>query len=354
MRVVSLFSGAGGMDVGFEQAGVQIVFANEIMKEAAETYKVNHPNGRMIHDDIRNIMEQINEFRGADLVIGGPPCQGFSVAGKMDPEDDRNQLIMTYLDAVERVQPKAFVMENVKALGVLEKWESVRKKYLQRARQLGYHCVPFLLNATEYGVSQKRERVFFIGIKENADSYFEQHMKKLLEQQKKEAPVIRNLLFPLGRAGTKQNPDTCTAKITFAARPVMRKSPYAGMYFNGQGRPINIDGYSNTLPASMGGNKTPIVDEEYLYGEAKNDWVIDYHRGLLDGSIIPETKDAPDRLRRITIKEAAKIQTFPDDYVFCGNRGKIYAQIGNAVPCQMAEAVTRAVIAYLDAKAGFV
>ncbi len=113
MRVVSLFSGAGGMDVGFEQAGVQIVFANEIMKEAAETYKVNHPNGRMIHDDIRNIMEQINEFRGADLVIGGPPCQGFSVAGKMDPEDDRNQLIMTYLDAVERVQPKAFVMENV-------------------------------------------------------------------------------------------------------------------------------------------------------------------------------------------------------------------------------------------------
>ena len=75
---------------------------------------------------------------------------------------------------------------------------------------------------------------------------------------------------------------------------------------------------------------------------------------MLDGSIIPETKDAPDRLRRITIKEAAKIQTFPDDYVFCGNRGKIYAQIGNAVPCQMAEAVARAVIAYLDAKAGFV
>lgn len=348
IKAVSLFSGAGGMDVGFESAGVQVVFANELVKEAAETYKANHPNGMMINDDINNIMDKLDGFRGVDLVFGGPPCQGFSVAGKMDPDDERSKLIMTFLDVVERVQPKAFVMENVKALGVLGKWESIRKNYLGRARQLGYFCVPFILNATEYGVSQKRERVFFIGMKENLDPFFEHHMRELIEQQKNEAPIIKDLLLPLGRAGTEQNPDTCTAKITFATHPIMRKSPYAGMYFNGQGRPINIDGYSNTLPASMGGNKTPFVDEEYLYGEAESDWVDDYHKGLLDGSIIPEFKDAPSRLRRITIKEAAKIQTFPDDYIFCGNKGKIYTQIGNAVPCKMAEAVARAVIAYLD------
>lgn len=350
IKAISLFSGAGGMDIGFENAGIQIIFANEIMKEAAETYKANHPNRQIIHNDINNIMDKMEEFRGIDLVFGGPPCQGFSVAGKMNPDDKRNQLIMTFLDVVEKVQPKVFIMENVKALGVLEKWESIRKNYLKRAKQLGYHCIPFILNAVEYGVSQKRERVFFIGMKENLDPFFEQNLKKLIEQQKSEAPIIKDLLSTLDRAGTEQNPNTCTAKITFAAHPIIRKSPYAGMYFNGQGRPINIDGYSNTLPASMGGNKTPFIDEEYLYGKAKNDWVVDYHKGLLDGSIIPESKNAPSRLRRITIKEAAKIQTFPDNYIFCGNKGKIYTQIGNAVPCKMAEAVAKAVINYLDSK----
>ena len=348
ITAVSLFTGAGGMDIGFERAGVKTVFANELMKEAAETYNANHPGNIMVNDDINNVIDTLEEFRGVDFVFGGPPCQGFSVAGKMDPDDERSKLIFTFLDVVEKVQPKAFVMENVKALGILEKWEPIRKKYLERAQSMGYSCIPIILNATEYGVSQKRERVFFIGIKGNGDPFFEYHMRDLIEQQKQKAPVVKELLQSLGRAGTEMNPDTCTAKITFATRPIMRKSPYAGMYFNGQGRPIDIDGYANTLPASMGGNKTPFVDEEYLYGEAESDWVVEYHKGLLDGTIIPEFKDAPNRLRRITINEAARIQSFPDDYVFCGNKGRIYTQIGNAVPCNMAEAVAKAVVQYLD------
>ena len=120
------------------------------------------------------------------------------------------------------------------------------------------------------------------------------------------------------------------------------------MYFNGQGRPINIDGYANTLPASMGGNKTPFIDEEYLYGDADEDWVIGYHNGLMGKTIVPEFKEAPKRLRRITIKEAARIQTFSDDYVFVGNNGAIYTQIGNAVPCKLAEAVAKSVIEYIE------
>lgn len=128
----------------------------------------------------------------------------------------------------------------------------------------------------------------------------------------------------------------------------MRKSPYAGMYFNGQGRPVDVDGYANTLPASMGGNKTPFVDEEYLYGNAVNDWVADYHKGLMDGNIMPRNGEAPDRLRRLTVKEAARLQTFPDDYIWCGNKGSVYRQIGNAVPCRLAEAVAKAVLWYMD------
>lgn len=344
---VSLFTGAGGMDIGFENAGIEVVFANELMQEAAATYSNNRLTDVMVNDDINNVMDSLGKFQGVDFVFGGPPCQGFSVAGKMNPDDKRSKLIFTFLDVVEKIRPQAFVMENVKALGVLGKWELVRKKYLERANSLGYTCVPFILNATEYGVSQKRERVFFIGVKDNSDPFFEYVMKELLIHQKNSAPIIRDLLHSLGRAGTEYNPDTCTAKITFATRPVMRKSPYAGMYFNGQGRPIDVDSYANTLPASMGGNKTPFVDEDYLYGEASSDWVVNYHKGLLDGTIIPEFKEAPERLRRITIKEASRIQSFPDDYIFCGNKGMVYTQIGNAVPCKMAEAVAKAVLTYL-------
>ena len=346
LNAISLFSGAGGMDVGFEKSGFQILFANEMKKEAAETYKKNHNEKIMVNADINLVIDGLKKYEGVDLVFGGPPCQGFSVAGKMDPNDERSELIFTFLDVVERIQPRAFVMENVKALAVLDKWKNVRDKYLMKTNKLGYFCVPFVLNATEFGVSQKRERVFFIGIK--GDILFEPQIKNLINSQKRIAPTIKKLLRPLGRAGTKQNPDTCTAKITFASHPIMRKSPYAGMYFNGQGRPINIDGYANTLPASMGGNKTPFIDEEYLYGNAEKDWVIDYHKGLLDGSIIPEFKEAPKRLRRITINEAARIQTFPNDYVFVGNKGAVYTQIGNAVPCKLAEVVANAVAEYLQ------
>mgnify|MGYP000916890824 CR=1 FL=1 len=345
---ISLFTGAGGMDIGFERAGIKTIFANELMKEAAETYNANHPEGVMVNDDIVNVLDRLEEFKDIDFVFGGPPCQGFSVAGKMNPEDERSKLIFTFLDAVERIKPRAFVMENVKALGAFRKWSEVRQKYIDRAREIGYLCIPFILNATEYGVPQKRERVFFIGIKGNQDPFFEYNMNNLLEEQKHTAPKIKEVLKSLGRAGTESNPITCTAKITFATRPVMRKSPYAGMYFNGQGRPINIDGYANTLPASMGGNKTPFIDEEYLYGDAKEDWVVDYHRKLQNRLIEPEFKEAPPRLRRITIKEAARIQTFPDDYVFCGSKGKVYTQIGNAVPCKLAEAVAKATIRYLE------
>jgi len=342
---VSLFTGAGGMDVGFEKAGVAVIFANEIVPVAAETYRANRNESNMVNADIYSILDDMDQYAGADIVFGGPPCQGFSVAGKMDPNDDRSKLIFTFLDVVEKIRPRAFVMENVKALGALEKWEPVRRRYLERCSELGYSTTHFILNATEYGVPQKRERVFFIGFRDHLID--RSRLEKLLLDQKNQAPILRDLLKPLGRAGTEANPHTCTAKITFATNPIMRKSPYAGMYFNGQGRPMDIDGYANTLPASMGGNKTPFVDEDYLFGAATSDWVVDYHKGLMDGSITPVFEEAPKRLRRITIKEAAKIQTFPDDYIFCGNKGAIYTQIGNAVPCKLAEAVAKAVVGYM-------
>ena len=348
VKAISLFTGAGGMDVGFEKAGVEVIWANEINREASETYKLNHPHTAIVNDDINNQIEFLSQFENrVDLVFGGPPCQGFSVAGKMDPNDERSQLVWSFLDVVKVTKPKVFVLENVKALAKLEKWSEVRKKIYSISQDLGYTCIPFLLNATEYGVPQKRERVFFIGIKD--DLFFEDSLKFLLVKNKVKAKTIRETLFDLGVSGTERNPDTCTAKITFATKPIMRKSAYSGMYFNGQGRPIDIDGYANTLPASMGGNKTPFVDEEYLYGTAKSNWVEGYHQKLVDG-YKPQFEEAPSRLRRLTIKEAARIQTFPDDYIFYGSKGRIYTQIGNAVPCELAYAVAKSVVEYMEKK----
>ncbi len=338
---VSLFCGAGGMDVGFENAGITISVANEIDKYAAATYQANHTNQNMLIGDINSFMEDFKAYKGADIVFGGPPCQGFSVAGKMDPSDDRSKLIWSYLDAVEIISPKVFVMENVKALAQLDKWENVRKKYIKRATMMGYYCSFVVLNAADYGVPQNRERVFFIGSKKNIDfQIFLNNLKKY----KTEKQTLREVLLSLPPIGSEKNPNTCTAKITLASHPVLRKSPYAGMIFNGMGRPVNLNSVSNTLPASMGGNKTPIIDEDLLRNKDGEDWVTDYHRKLMEGKIKAEFKVAPPNLRRMSILEASTIQTFPPNYIFKGNKGQVYCQIGNAVPCKLAESVANAVI----------
>jgi DNA (cytosine-5)-methyltransferase 1 len=340
VKGISLFTGAGGMDVGFDGAGVEVALANEIVPYACDTYEANHPNTRLLRGDINDYMGEFTEGC-ADIVFGGPPCQGFSVAGKMNPDDERSQLIWSFLDVVDRVRPQVFVMENVKALGVLEKWKPIRSRYFERTRELGYCCHFFVLNSSDFGVSQNRERVFFIGSQEE---YEPAAFIRELNGLKKKPLSLRQLLSSLPAAGSDSNPLTCTAKITLAANPVMRRSPYAGMIFNGLGRPLNLDGVSATLPASMGGNKTPIIDSKLLEDPAAHDWVIDYHSKLRNESVNPEFGLAPDRLRRLTILESAAIQSFPPNYKFCGSKSAIYTQIGNAVPCKLAECVAKAVL----------
>lgn len=345
LTAVSLFSGAGGMDVGFEQVGIEILMANEIDEIAANTYIKNHPDTEMVVDDINNILPLFEKYKGVDIVFGGPPCQGFSVIGKMNTDDVRSQLIWSFLETVDIIKPKAFVMENVKALAVFNKWKDIREEYIARAEQLGYRCIPFIINAAEYGTPQKRERVFFIGIK--GKERFEKDFLHLLEKQKRLAPTIRELFRELGPAGTKRNPKTCNAKITYAERPVMRRIPYDCLMFNGIGRPIDPDGYSRTITASQGGNMTLIIDEEYLLDPGANNWIQDYYDKIVSGKVKPVFAEAPSRLRRLTINETKRIQTFPDDYEFCGSKTNIYKQIGNAVPCEMAKTVACAVAEYI-------
>lgn len=333
------------MDVGAQMAGFQTLIASELDKYACASFRTNHPEVGMIEGDINENIDQICNQKDWDLVFGGPPCQGFSVAGKMSPDDLRSKLVFSFCDVVKRTSPRVFVLENVKALGQLAKFENVRNEIIKRMHRAGYNTRLFILNSRDYGVPQNRERVFFVGSKFGIPPI----EIESIEQSQSKALTLREAIGHLGRAGTLGNPNVTNARITLAVNPVMRRSPYAGMLFNGQGRPLNPDTWSSTLPATMGGNRTPIIDEDHLY-DNKPSWVEDYHAMLVNGHKESSFKEVPTRLRRMTIDEAAIIQTFPSDYVFKGPQSSIFSQIGNAVPCKLAAAVFAGVKQSLDGR----
>jgi DNA (cytosine-5)-methyltransferase 1 len=341
---LSLFSGAGGMDVGFIRAGIEIVGANDIDKDACLTYEENHPKGIIKCGDINDNLMEMRQFEGIDLVFGGPPCQGFSVAGKMNPNDPRSKLLWAFMEAVELIMPRAFICENVKALAVLNKWADIRQELFSFADRLGYRYKLVILNSSDFGVPQSRERMFLIGFRDVEDI---SNLEAQFDRHKKQAPTVRDIVLPLGIAGSQNNQRTCNAKVTIAIKPVMRKSPYAGMMFNGQGRPLNPAGYSCALHASMGGNKTPIIDEAHCYF-GQDSWVEWYHSYLMNGGEPLSLDAVPKRLRRLTVDEAIRIQTFPHNYQFIGGQCSTYRQIGNAVPCDLAEVVAEVVRNFLD------
>lgn len=337
---VSLYSGAGGLDIGFAQAGFRPIFANDVNRDAVMTHnaiahvedpfwrqaKVGFAESRALHGDVREIGHHLSEGM-ADLVIGGPPCQGFSVAGKMDPEDPRSKHVFDFLGLVARIKPKVFVMENVAALAKNRRWSDVINGLRDRA-SIDYKVDLFVLNSADWGVPQARRRMFLIGTPIGSREL------KLGPGPTRSAPVtVRKALSNLPPAGLPGNSTVCSAKITLARRPILRRSPYAGMLFNGQGRVIDLDAPSPTLPASMGGNRTPIIDLDSLEERGRKPWIVDYHSDLFHRGFAPLPEVPPHvRMRRITVEEAAAIQSFPPDMKWFGSQSSQYRQIGNAVP----------------------
>jgi len=322
---VSTFTGAGGLDIGFYKAGITPVWANDIDHNAIRTYNnfFNKDHGQV--GDIRD--QELPNNADIDVVIGGPPCQGFSVAGRMDPNDPRSKHVWDYLGVVKKIKPKIFVMENVKALAVNRRWKDLRDALISAAEGLGYRTRLWILNSSHYKVPQSRERMFLVG------SMLGRKIPPPTPVSFFDPPTIRETLSKLPPYGKKGNETKCPAKITAAKNPVMRRSPYAGMLFNGQGRPLNLDAPSITLTASMGGNKTPIIDQNSLESGERN-WVEYYHQVLLDrGEVV---KQIPSHLRRLTVEESSAIQTFPEGMHFFGSNAVKYRQIGNAVPVNLA------------------
>ena len=326
------------MDLGFIRAGFRVVWANDFDYDSCETYRQNI-DSHIVYSDIDGI--PLEKIPNADLVIGGPPCQGFSVAGKMDPNDPRSKMVWHFIRIIEKKRPKYFVMENVKALGAHRRWSLTLSTILAEFSRIGYRVQYSILNAADYGVPQFRERVFFVGtcLPDGSLGFpAPTHTNNWVS--------AREVLSDLPPAGKPGNEGMCTAQIAFASQPVLRRSPYAGMLFNGQGRPINLDRPAPTMHASMGGNKTPILDLRQLRGSEEEPWIVGYHRRIMNGEM-PGQQEVPDYMRRFTVKEAARVQSFSDDFRFCGKQSSQFRQIGNAVPPRLAYCIGQTILGFM-------
>lgn len=316
--VFELFTGAGGLSSALHNSGWNLLAGVEIDKWSAKTFRFNFPDTELFEEDVRNV--DFAQFRGIDLLVGGPPCQPFSVAGKQLAKDDDRDMVPEFLRAVREIQPKAFLMENVPGL-LTQKHKPYLHELIFSFQKLGYSLDFKLLNAADYGVPQFRKRVFFVGTKENLRFTFPEAMHG--PQTKVPYISVRRALadVPIDMPNA--------AKVTYAKKPIVRPSPWAGMLVNGKGRPINLEEPSRTVPASAGGNRTHIIDREGV--------LLDYHKHLISGG--KPRKGVVENVRRLTIRESARLQSFPDEFIFLGPKTSQYSQIGNAVPPLLAKAI---------------
>jgi DNA (cytosine-5)-methyltransferase 1 len=303
VKVLSLFSGCGGMDLGFIRAGHTIIWANDIFHDAAETYRLNIGN-EIDETPIENVDKSI--LPPSDIVIGGFPCQGFSVANtKRSLSDSRNALYLQMLEVIRYVQPRYFVAENVKGILSMEKGE-VFRMILCDFMNSGYSVKYALLNAANYGVPQLRERVFIVGWRDKTDE------PKNFPPSPTHIEYPNNSIFPLKSwmtideaiAGLGE-PDGVNDSAHTCSQYKLRFNGYLGH------RVVRGDRPSPTITAR---------------GDERGGVVVIHH---------------PSNTRRMTARELACIQGFPRDFQFFGSRTSIYRQVANAVPPQLAEAVAR-------------
>jgi DNA (cytosine-5)-methyltransferase 1 len=323
LRAIDLFAGAGGLALGFREAGVETVRAVEFEPFRASSYARHSPEVELVRDDVRNV--DWSRHRGkVDVIHGGPPCQPFSSGGLRRAHSDDRNMIPAFIDAVRVVGPEAFLMENVPGLAVGDRLGYLRE-VLGAFEDSGYRIAFRALNAADFGVPQKRRRLFVVGMRGRAFRFPEE-----THGPGRALPhvAVRDVLpdHPIG----EPNP----SKVFYAKNPDLRPSPYDGHVFNGGGRPIDVSQPCPTILASAGGNKTHFFDDLGLVPE--------YHRLLMNGH--PPRTGALPGARRLSVLESALIQTFPADMVFDGPRSAQYHQVGDAVPPALAAVLARALV----------
>ena len=370
-KMVDLFAGCGGLSTGLEQAGFTPWFVNEIVDTFCNTYKKNHdlPEDHYFVGDINTLNSRIAEYKkylsNVTLVCGGPPCQGFSMANRQRVIDDpRNNLYKAYLSFLSYVRPHFFIMENVK--GMANKISEIKenfREYLGKEYQFDYA----LLKAQDFGVPQNRERLIFIGNRDGIDP------KKIfaeIEKQKRPAFVLKDALHGLPHLEARKikgQKDVECEESGFTVRDFKYPKNAFYRFINGEKNIRKLYNHKNRfnnerdveifrrLPQGANSLHKSIAD--IMPYKTRNDIFKDKYFKL-DESQICKTITShmkydcnmyihPWEARGLSPREAARIQTFPDDYIFTGPQNSWYAQIGNAVPVKLAKAIGVSLMKFL-------
>ena len=327
-NAVELFAGAGGLALGFEQAGFKEHALVEIDKYAAETLRINRPKWNVIEDDIIKVADEgISKYIPSgleiDLVSGGYPCQAFSYAGnKLGLDDVRGTMFYYFAQIVDELKPKMFLAENVRGL-ISHDGGKTLKTMVNIFESLGYNVTWHLLKSNDYNVAQKRQRVIIVGINEKYD------LRYILPKPYEYKPVLRDAL--------KDVPDSIGEQYPLKKKKVLDLVPPGG--------------YWRDLPEEIA---KEYMGKSYYSGGGRTGMArrISWDEPSLTLTCSPAQKQTerchPDETRPFTVREYARIQSFPDDWQFSGAMGQQYKQIGNAVPVEMAKAIGLSIIHTLN------
>ncbi|MEG1009494.1 MAG: DNA (cytosine-5-)-methyltransferase [Clostridia bacterium] len=330
-KSIELFAGAGGLALGLEIAGFEEIGLVEFDKIACDTLRLNRPNWNVIEEDVievskRDLLKEFNLKLGElDLLSGGYPCQSFSYAGKkMGLEDIRGTMFYYYAEFLKQLMPKMFLAENVKGLTTHDGGKTIQTM-VKVFEELGYSVQWKVLNAWDYGVAEKRQRVVIIGTRND-----------LVDKVKFKYPTPHEYK-PVLRDALKDVPDSIGAKYPESKRKIFDL--------------VSSGGYWKDLPDDvakdymkscyyMGGGRTGIARK------------ISWDEPCLTLTCSPMMKQTdrchPDESRPFTTREYARIQSFPDDWQFAGKMNNIYKQIGNAVPVELARCVGESIMDALN------
>ena len=332
MKIISLFSGCGGLDLGFENVGFKIIFANDVDEDIWETFEKNHH----LEIDKRSIVDIPSaEIPDADGIIGGPPCQSWSLAGEMrGAKDERGQLFYEYVRILKEKQPSFFVAENVP--GILSRThlpEFIR--ILRRFSDIGYSINYATLDARDYGVPQERRRVVIVG--------YHKRLRKRFEFPRPTHSKVATVTLDHGKLKEWVTLKDALGDLPVALPAQVKNKPNENLaipnheYMNGgfstifMSRNRKKDWCDQSFTIQAGGRHAPLhPDSTRMKKIGEDEWVFD------SGS---------PKFRRLSVRECARIQTFPDTFIFYyRNVADGYKMVGNAVPVKLAEAIAAKII----------